>query len=375
MIEDNEIEKRWNNKLHMLYENELWLNEQAKKGRILKSFDRASACFTETHPEYISYKIIVLNQKKAKNQIKVIEHQGFTFVGSCNEYHIFYINEKYGHIRPSLNENMAEFARNWLNKQMVNSFAWSLIAIAPIMITIIFVRDNIIQAFVELPTVFDILLGFAVITSIVEGIHEYRAVSRTKKYFLEQEEYRSVWRTKKSIAKWACLITIGILAFVFLFQRFYLKPKQYSISEVQKTMPIVLVQDIEQDTGRSERIAEFQRTVNKDYHAEINHTLLASNQYRAWQTISGSYMMTDYYEVAIESLAQPLARELPLNDITDTKKEELKRVDIEGLDAVYTWKDGSCVKVSACKGNRVMYIWNLGDMQIKDILREIAEVL
>lgn len=366
MTEKEDKQKKWIDKIYMLRENELWLNEQAGKGCLLKNFDKQTAYFTEAAAEDIKYKIIVLNNKKAENQIKIIELQGFTFIGSYDEFYIFYINGKYGHIEPRLNEEMIEFVRRWFNKQMIKRFSVTMIAMTSIVINIIFNWNNFFQSIVEIPTKWYIFFGLIYIALIIYAIREYRALISTKKCFLEHEEYLLNRSSKTPTVIRAFLITIGILVGIsFLKEIYFPAADRYSIDDVRKVMPIVLLQDI----------TDSQSTINEDNYAEIKHTLMASKQYYASQKNAGNNMSIFYYEVAVEKLAEPLARELSINSLTDIKKENLKKVDIGGLDAVYTWQVNDFFYVSACKGKRVMYIFNVGDIQVDDILRKMAEVL
>lgn len=377
MTENQEKYKKWTDKLYMLYENELWLREQAAKGRILKKFDNEFAYFTEAAAEDIRYKIVVLNGKNAENQVKIIERQGFALVGSHEEYYIFCINGKYEHIEPRFNEEMIKFTRKWFNKQMLKRFAGIMIVLSCLVIQIFINWGKLIQSIVELPTIWWPLCGLTVILLMVNGIRESRALLRTRKCLFEQEQYflRRSRLLKISTVMFALIAVCGIIAGISFLRGVYIADDKSSISDIQAIMPIVLLQDIEQNKEQSDIHKYSQNTISEENYAEINHTFMSPKQYSARQKNANNSMMIIYYEVAVEKLVKPLTRELSRNSLTDIKKENLEKVDFGGLDAVYTWQANDFINVSACKGKKVMYIFNVGDMQMEDLLKEMAEVL
>ena len=372
---EEEKQKKWIDKIYMLHDNEIWLNEQAGKGLILERFDKEFAYFNQMAAEDNKYKIVILNKKKAEDQIKVLERQGFTFVGSSDEYYIFSIGGKYGNVEPKMNEEMIVFARKWLDKQMLKSFTLSMLIPIPLIFAFIMVRDKLIQTIVEFPDIWAILLGVVLVATVYEDLRRYQAVRRTKKCLLEHEEYQSGWNWKKWKIKRAIAYTLGILTLVLSITDNFIDPEKCSINDLKKVMPIVLIQDIEQDSEQTERGDVFQGVANEDNYAEIKHTLLAPKQYFSWQENDGNHMRVLYYEVAVDKLAEPLARELPTNGWVDIENEDIKKVDFKGLDVVYTWQENGIANVSASKGKRVMCIFYIGDLQVKDLLREMAEVL
>lgn len=382
-VEENEIgekqeaekEIRWADKLYMLYENEMWLNEQAKKGLFLKHFDNGYAYFTKNNSENIKYKIVVLDEKKAKKQIGIIEHQGFTFVGSYKEYYIFSIDGQYGHIHPRLNEENIEFVRKWFNKQMIKRVGTTLLFLLPIVLNIIIGWDKLFQGMVEMSTILYLIWGFVFIFSIIAGTREYRAVIRSKKCFLENEEYLIVRNMKKLTIKSPFIILSCILIAVLLIKHIYFDLDKVSIDELHKEMPMVLLQDTEPQKSLEGEFNDDHQNIDEDNYAEIRHTLLAPNQYQAWQENAENGMVIFYYEVLVGALAEPLARELPTNDLAFIKKEELKKIDYEGLDAVYFSEEGYISVLSACKGKRVMFVLFDRELLVEDILSEMVEVL
>lgn len=377
MTEEADKQINWSNKLYMLHENELWLREQAQKGMFIKSFAKDYACFTEDEPRDIAYKIVILDVKKAENQIKIIEHQGFTFVESYFEYYIFYIAGKYRHIQPRLNEEMNKVAKRWFNKQMIKRFGGTLVALIPFIINLVMDRDRILQIILEMPTIWFVSLVFIFSVAIIDSIREYKALGKNKKYYLVNEHYITRKSGKRSISRYIMIIAAIFLG-VSAIKYFYVEPHQYSIAEVQKFMPIVLLQDIEKDEKISKELKVLQKTVSEDNYAEISHTFLASNQYTADQ--ENTYgendhgMFIRFYEVNFKILAKPLARELVINNMFGAEKDELKEIKYEGLDKVYYY-DGYLDFISVCKGNKVMFISYDGDKPVSDILREVAEVL
>ena len=181
MTEEADKQINWSKNLYMLYENELWLSEQAQKGLLLKSFAKDYACFTEGEPQDIAYKIVILDVKKAENQIKIMEHQGFTFVESYFEYYIFCIAGKYRHIQPRLNEEMNKVAKRWFNKQMIKRFGGTLVALIPFIINLVMDRDRILQIILEMPTIWFVSLVFIFSVAIIDSIREYKALGKNKK--------------------------------------------------------------------------------------------------------------------------------------------------------------------------------------------------
>ncbi|MHC1721676.1 MAG: DUF2812 domain-containing protein [Aminipila sp.] len=377
---DEEIGKQidWANKLYMLHENELWLNEQAKKGLLLKSFAKDYACFTEGEPQDVIYKIIILDVKKAQDQVKIMEHQGFTFVESYFEYYIFYINERYRNIQPRLNEEVTKFARRWFNKQMIKRFAVTMIASIPLLIDLGMDRNQLLQIIVEMPTIWLVALVVVFTVAIIDSIKEYRELGRNKKYYLVNKFYINCKNGKKWRSRYIMLIA-GIFFGVSFIYCLYVEPHQYSIDQVQKAMPIVLLQDIEKDKKISKELKACQKTASEDNYAEINHTFLAPKQYMADQKYIDedyyNFMTIRYYQVSAEMLAIPLAKELPVNDVFDVKKRNLKEIEYDGLDKVYYFDDGDMDFISVCKGNKVMFILYRGDKTASDILREVTKVL
>lgn len=372
MIEQEEKQKKWVSKIYLLHENELWLNDQAEKGLLLKSFDETTAYFQEGSPAQINYKILILNEKNAVKQIKQIEQQGFTFVGSCNEYYIFYIQGIYTHITPRLNEDTLLFLKKWIAIQMLKRVSVTLIAVIPIALKIIMNRDNLLQTIMEISTIWYVLIGLIFIATMLDAIREYKVIIQTKKSFLKQENYFFYKRSKKSNVLQNFIIAICLLSVILLIKSIYSDAERISISELQKEMPIVLLED----TKQAEDPAKLSQGIaNKDHYAEVKHTLLAPNQYYAVQKNQFNSMTIRYYEVTVEKLAEPLSKELPINNFTSINKKNLKKIDYLGLDAVYAYQVSGMITVACCKGNKVMFIHNMGIMPLEDILRNIAKVL
>ncbi|MEA4988098.1 MAG: DUF2812 domain-containing protein [Anaerovorax sp.] len=363
MIEQEKKQKKWVSKIYLLHENELWLNDQAEKGLLLKSFDETTAYFQEGSPAHINYKILILNEKNAVKQIKQIEQQGFTFVGSCNEYYIFYIQGNYAHITPRLNEATMLFVKKWIAIQMLKRVSVTLIAIIPIALKLIINRDNLLQTIMEISTIWYILIGLIFIATAIDAIREYKAIILTKKSFLKQENYFFCKRSKKSNILQNFIIAVCLISVILLIKSIYSDAEQFSISELQKEMPIVLLDDIKYST------------VNEDHYAEVKHTILAPNQYYAWQKNQDNFMSIYYYEVAFKEFAEPLAKELSANNFTSINKKDLKKIECSGLDAVYLYQTGGIVNVACCKEKKVMFIRNIGNLQYEEILKKMSEVL
>lgn len=378
MAEEVGKEINWANKLYMLHENELWLDEQAQKGLFVKSFAKDYACFLESEPKDVAYKIVILDREKAHNQVKIIEHQGYTFVESYFEYYIFTIDGKYKHIQPRLNEEMTKFAKWWFNKQMLKRFAGTLIALIPFFIDLTIRRVNLLCGIVDMPAIWLVSLAVIFSVAIIDSIKEYRALNKNKKYYLVNEFYVTRKSGKKSTSGYIMLIAAIFLG-ASAIKYFYFEPAPYSIEAVQKNMPIVLLQDIEKDEKISKELTVLQKNVSEDNYAEIRHTFLAPKQYTADQQNTygdnnGNSMFIRYYEVNLKILAKPLARELLISYVFGITKDDLKEIEYDGLDKVY-YNDGYMDFISVCKGNRVMFISYDGDKSVSDILEETAEVL
>lgn len=377
MAEEASKEINWVNKLYMLHENELWLDEQAQKGLFVKSFAKDYACFMGSDPKDVAYKIVILDREKAHNQVKIIEHQGFTFVESHFEYYIFYIDGKYRHIQPRLNEEMTRFVKQWFNKQMLNRFAGTMIALIPFIINLVMDRDRLLQNIVEIPAILFVSMVLILSVCFVESIKGYKALGRNKKYYLAHEFYQIRKSSKKP--RWIVLITAFILLGFSALKCLYFEPHAYSIDKVQKTMPIVLLQNLEQDRQIRAELKKLQKTKSEGNYAEINNGFFAPKQYVAYQEniydVNYNSMTIRYYEVSVKILAIPLAKELPVKSWFDIKWENFKEIKYEGLDKVYFYNDGYMDFISVCKGNRVMFILYNGDKSASDILKEIAEVL
>ncbi len=375
MTEQNEIEKKWPGRVHLLHNNEIWLSEQASKGLMLKRFDDSFAYFEESAGENIHFRMMVLNEKNAEKQIKVILSQGFSLVESYKKYYIFRIDGKYSHITPSLNEETIGFTRKWFNRLILGRFFVTIVFFAAVFIQLFLHRGKLIQGIVEVPIIGWILVFLLLAYGILNCIIEYRLLIREKRYYLKQEAFSPVRSSKRSRAMKIFFIAICVFAVALLIKGVYFdKEQQFSIHEVQEVMPIIALQDIDEAADAEINEAALNEA-DEDHHAEIKHSLLAPRQYRAWQHSSGNVMHIFYYEVAFEPLADRLARELPIYDFMEIKQDDLEKVDVAGLDAVYLWHRNDFSSLSARKGKRVMHVFLVGDIPVEDVLNKIAEIM
>lgn len=376
MEEKELLHKKWVDKIFMLHENQLWLGEQAAKGLILTKFDDEFAYFTETEPDNVCYKIMILDEKKGQSIIRTIEGQGFTYISNYNEYHIFRIDGRYKHIEPLLNEDAIEFARKWFRKTVLVRFAGTAAFLGAFMVQIVLNRDHLIQIMVETPAVWYAFFILVFIYIGIRGLAEYRAIAKTRRYYLYREEHSPDLFLKKSPGMRIFLIIICIMGASLLIQHVYLKDEQHdSLSDVEKIMPILLIGDSAAQELQPEKANASESKADQDNHAEIRQSLLASQYYRAKQKTEDNYMSIHYYELVFDKLAEPLAKELPNGSVASILKERPEKVDFEGLDTAYAWQKNDFVIVSACRGNRVMYVFSVGDIGAQEILKEMAEAL
>jgi len=374
-MENEEKQKKWVNRLYIMSENEAWLEAMAKKGLLLTHFDHDYAYFQTAQPEDINYKIVILNPQKAEDQIKIIERQGFTFLGSSKEFYVFSMTGKYKHIQPRMNEEMISFAVKRLNKQMVKSVGINIAVLIPLFVVFVIVRDKFLLTIAGLSLIWSALIGFALILAVLESIRDGIIIQRMKRSLLSKDGYQSNFSMKKHAAKRVAAWCLVAFTTLLPLANIFIEPKQYSIYEIQKTMPIVLIQNIQQDSEQTAAISEAQRTADELNYAEIKRTLLAPRQYQARQNSDGGHMNIFYLEVVSAKLAEPMAKELLLNDFEDIGKEDIVKIDYAGLDAAYGWKQNDIINVSACKGKRVMSIFYIGDAETEELLKAMAEVL
>lgn len=376
MSEKEEKELKWPNKLYMLQENEIWLNEKVKEGLFLKSFVDDYVMFVKGKPEDIKYKIVILNPKNAKNQIKIIEHQGFTFVAEYKEYYIFYIKGRYGHFQPRLNEDTIEFARKWFNKQIINGFTLAIVASFPALLNLIAIIsfNELFQTLVGRQTIWYAMWLIMFVFLMIKGISEYKIVIKCRRCFLEHERYvkkNNSILTKVINRSSLVFIMVVVILGAYMIYNDNLDDK-LPLSKAYNDMPFVFLQDIEKQEALVGENKEVLNYLDKNNYAKIESTLLAPKQYFAEQEYD---MSIHYYEVVVRALAKPLARELITEDIFDIKMDDIKKINYDGLDIVYICQDGYKKSVSVCKGKRVMFIEYHGVQPVERILSEMAEVL
>lgn len=373
MEEDNEKELKWSNKLYMLQENEIWLNEQVQKGLILKKIDDKYATFSKEEVQDVSYKIVILNPKDAKSQIKLIEHQGFTFVADYKEYYIFYIKGSYGHFQPRLNAEPIDFARKWFNKQIIKGFLLAIVPLLPFIIDILMRYNRILQIIIEIPTAWYFAFVPFFIYLFINTVIKYKTIIKCRTCFLEHEQYvkKNSFAFLKIIDKffWAFFISTIALGVYMIYSN---NPdEKLPLNTVYNDMPFVFLQDIEEQGTTENGSKNISNYIDKDSYARIYSSLLAPKQYFANQ---GSYILsTHYYEVRIKGLVKPLAKELIKTGKYHITKNEFRKIQYEGLDIVYVSKDDHQISVS--KDKKVMFIEYYGEQSVEKILSEMVEVL
>ncbi|QHI71210.1 DUF2812 domain-containing protein [Aminipila terrae] len=374
MADEQEKTLNWQSSLPMFRENELWLNDQASKGMIIKYFALDYACFVEDHSQNRTYKFVVISEKNAERQIRNIEHQGFIFVESYKEYYLFYTNRKYAYTQPRLDAEMTEFARKWFNWQLVRKYVGKLAAMLLFGLNLLLVRDVFLQGLMEISSIFSLSLLSIYMVKIINYLTECRSLIKNKKYYLTGESYVSYQISKKSHLNSILTITFCVLLGISILKYFYTENTHYPINEVRKVMPVVMMQNIEKDYNFNKEILPLQKTAGEENYATIRHTLLAPKQYMATQGVQYHFMNIHYYKVTIGTLAKPLARELCMDSIF-IKSEDIKCIEYDDFDAVYISDDSWQKKVSVCKGKQVLSITYYGDRAIADILSEISKVL
>ncbi len=351
---------------------------------ILKGFDTRYVTFEKNEPQNNSYKIVILDEVKAEKQIKTIEHQGFNFVANFKEFYIFTLEEKFNRRRPNLSGEMLGFTIKWFDKQIKKQVIGLIVSIFIIILLSIFLLYNNLFAIglVKMDNNADIFYGSIFSFGFFQLIREVFLLSKLKKYFYEHKQYL---RTRSFI-----LSKIGrTIAIIFIFVNIlgpglliYLDYKRdipvASVSEIYESMPIVLIQDVENENGVKGQLLETQKEVdlNGFNYVELKSTLLSQNQYRGYQTYAfndnrGSMRM-EYYEVAGKNFARLLTREISKKEADE---KIINNLDFKGLDKVYLSQGSSEKNISVCKGKRVMSIRYNGDQPAEKVLEEMAEVL
>lgn len=385
MLEQNEVERKWLYKIYDLAENEAWLAEKAKEGFILTKFDNTHATFEKSKPQNNNYKIIILDEEKAERQIKIIEHQGFTFLASYKEYYIFYIDNKWGNKGPHLSGEMADVVTGWFDKQIRKQIIGLLISISIIAVLLFFeLYKNLFATFLVSITIWRfILYGSILGVGFFQLIREIFLLCKSKKFFLEHNKYlkiRTFITTKIGRAITLIFIFLGIFGSAGTTYLDYKTHKGFSsVSEIYESMPIVLIQDIENQNGVNGQLLETQKEIDLDEYNYVDpeSTLLSPKQYTAWQTYESNTgdkcsMRMRYYEVVSKILARMLAKEI---EIYEADENRINKLEFKGLDEVYVYQDLHEKIISVCKGKRVMFIRYNGDQPVEKIISEMSQVL
>lgn len=385
MLEQNEVERKWLFKIYDLAENEAWLTDKAKDGFILSKFDNRYATFEECERQNNNYKIVILDEKKAERQVKIIEHQGFTFVANYKEYYIFCIDNKSGNKYLRLNGEMTDVVTRWFDKQIRKQIVGLIFSISILVLLLIFLlcKNLFATSLVTITNVRFILYGSTLGIGFFQLIREIFLLCKSKKFFIEHNQYL---KTRTFITS-----KIGrVITFIFIFLGIfgsagttyfdYKTDKGFSsVSEIYESMPIVLIQDIENYNGVNGQLLETQKEIDLDEYnyVEPESTLLSPNQYKAWQTYESNAgdkcsMRMTYHEVAGKLLARMLAKEI---EIYEADENKINKLEFKGLDEVYVSQGSHEKLISVCKGKRVMFIRYNGDQPVEKIISEMVEVL
>ncbi|WP_312653955.1 DUF2812 domain-containing protein [Aminipila sp.] len=385
MLEQNEVERKWLYKIYDLAENEAWLTEKAKDGFILTKFDNTYATFEKSEPQNNNYKIVILDEEKAERQIKIIEHQGFTFVANYKEYYIFYIDNKWRNKSPHLSGEMAEVVTGWFDKQIRKQIIGLLISISIIAVLLFFeLYKNLFATFLVSITIWRfILYGSILGVGFFQLIREIFLLCRSKNFFLEHNKYlkiRTFITSKIGRAITLIFIFVGIFGSAGTTYLDYKTDKGFSsVSEIYESMPIVLIQDIENQNEVNGQLLETQKEIDLDEYNYVDpeSTLLSPKQYKAYQTYKSNAgdkcsMRMKYHEVVGKTLARMLAKEIAIYEADENK---INKLEFKGLDKVYVYQDSHEKIISVCKGKRVMFIRYNGHQPVKKIISEMSEVL
>ena len=324
-METKEIkEVDWANKIYLIYDNERWLNENAAKGLALKDFDKKTARFEPDEPQNITYKILILKKKNTEEQLKMIERQGFTLVERHNEYCIFSRLGKYDQVWLRLDDDGMAYTKRWFDKQIAMRFAHTLYAFLPLFLKLLIHGNELIKGLVEIPTTWYAICVILFIWLGTNAVKEYKNIIRTKTCFINHERYTFETKEKESNWKKTAIAAVCILVGIAIYQYLYIDSLKYSMEQVGENMPIVLLQDIQQD--KKEDVGQ-----NKNYQyidTEIHHTWLASNQYFSQQNDGANTLYINYYELNTKLLVKALTEELPTADIFEIKKEDLTQLKL-----------------------------------------------
>lgn len=378
MFTEDEKIRDWPHKLYMLHENEMWLGELAKTGLILKSFSKSYAYFDEEESQKHTYKFVILDEKQTpKNQIRIIEHQGFKYVGGFKEYHIFSIEAKYDHTEPRLNAEAIKYAERWFNLQTISRFGYSIIALLPAAVSMFLNIDGFFIWLVDVPQFYLIIYILLLAFIFISALDEYNIILKSKRCFLKQEKYiMKTNKIKDKIMGKAIFLVLALLAVAFIFNTYIDKSSRHiPIAEVAETIPVLLIQDVTQNEEFTIELEELQKRTSDESYATVGSSFLAPKQYNASQNYDGHYLSAEYYEVFVENVAKKITFELIENKPWKTDKEKIREVDIAGLDKAYIYVGGGSIHVSAGKGKKVMYIWYTGDKTGEELLVEISKVM
>ncbi len=393
MSEQKEKEKRWLDEIYMLAENQAWLNEQAKKGYILKSFDTRYVTFEKGESQDNDYKIVVLDEENAENQINSIEKQGFTFVSKFKEYHVFYIEKKENISQLQLNHDMVDFISKWFNKQIKSQIIIAFLFISFWACFFIVKRslgwysDGIVVGFLfRIPNV-SLVIYIAIVALIfIKIIKEILVLLRLKKFFIQNNNYLSVrGKTKSRLSKSINIYFLFFIIFIVnpsvnLYMDYIDDFEVIPINEAPEDISIVTIENLLEDVVTSYEI-KILEDEKKDNYVIIDSNLLAPKQYYSWQT----YLYKDkcgiikvyYYEAISKILAKKSSKEL-INDAVNKKhRDKIKKMESSDFEDVYVYEEDYNTVVCVYKDKKIMCIDYDGTIKptYEKVLEEIAEVL
>ncbi|MDQ0230165.1 DUF2812 domain-containing protein [Metabacillus malikii] len=374
-------------------EHESWFSDMAANGLHLKKMGIHFAKFAKAEPKKMRYRIDVsINKKMSQDQIQLYAENGWHYVTSFNNFHVFSSPEELD--APELHTDPAEqsYTLQDFDRKLVKNavtVAVSTIILVGLLLSTWFLFKTPILLLVKWDIVQQTILAIFCVYLAYNSIQASSSIRVLRQNLLEGKpiNHRAPWKKYYKIRN---LIAFGFIALVGLsaaipFAQLY-KMETNNLPETNNALPIVRLADIEDDSNLIQDKSSYSHD-NIDWENSYSYywSPLAPIQYdtyeqglisdKQWHDKSGDYtpsIQTQVYQLSIPSLSDKLIEDL-------TKKyhhfnhEPLIEKTHPDLDQLIVQEEVDMKQIFASKGNRVMYVQYYGYAEIDAIVDNVVE--
>ena len=392
---------------------ESWLSDQAARGLFVKKFGFTRCTFEKAEPARMEYRIDISKESVSAERKAMYEDCGWKYIGSCKWAHIFGAAE--GTYSAEIHTDVKEqgFTLADLTRTLTILLPLIVIMVAfeiALCGYMLFMNGTpflnmISEGYAFMCMVFAVLLAFVV---FLKQFFDIRALKKSL-FSGKAINHHESWKKHKYYTLAITLVALTIICISLLDSGFNtihiiraVTGSSWSTMTAQTKLPCLQLSDLE-NLDNAVTGKEFSDQLHAAYEdgsvddipgdtliwdsgVKTEGNLLAMTQFKVKETagtrdgLYDSGLDTQYYKLTFAGMADGMLHDLMKKNLYTYTEEmmldvNIKKMDFDGLDIVYTAKAQGSIFIFASKGNIVVSMQYYGTKSEPELIAALAKKL